>query len=165
MDFSTIVIWALALALVAIASFQGKETLTLGLRGSWDALLRFLPLLLGIFIIIGFSDILLPKELIAQWLGGESGLKGIFIASGLGAITPGGPFVSYPLVATVYEAGAGIGPVVAFVTAWSLWAVSRLPLELAIVGPRVTAIRLASTLLFPPLAGLFAATVLKSFAR
>ncbi|MEZ4636761.1 MAG: hypothetical protein R2856_17680 [Caldilineaceae bacterium] len=96
--------------------------------------------------------------MIASWLGGDSGWKGIFIASGIGAITPGGPFVSYPLVAVLYKSGAAIGPLVAFVTAWSLWALSRLPLEIAFVGPRLTMIRLASTLIFPPLAGWIAMT-------
>lgn len=85
-----------------------------------------------------------------------SGLRGILIASGLGALTPGGPYVSFPLVASLYESGAGIGSVVAFVTAWSLWGVTRLPLEIAFLGVRVTLIRIASTLIFPPLAGLIA---------
>jgi len=74
----------------------------------------------------------------------------------MGAITPGGPFVSYPLVATLYKSGAAIGPVVAYVTGWSLWAVTRIPLELSLVGPHLTFVRIISTLIFPPLAGLIA---------
>jgi uncharacterized membrane protein YraQ (UPF0718 family) len=83
-------------------------------------------------------------------------LKGILIASGMGAITPGGPFVSFPLVAALYRAGAGIGPVVAFITAWSLLSISRIPMEIAFVGTRVVLIRVLATVVFPPLAGLIA---------
>ena len=127
-------------------------------------MLELTPLLLGVFVIVGFAEELLPREFIAQLLGGESGMRGILLASGLGMLTPGGPFVSYPLVATLYQAGASIGPLVAFITAWSLGSISRLPLEVGIVGVRLTAIRLASSLIFPPVAGLIA-TIIVRFVR
>jgi uncharacterized membrane protein YraQ (UPF0718 family) len=164
MDLGIILIWFLAGVLVTIALFRGSDSLSAGFQGSWQALRDLFPLLLGVFIIIGFADALLPKELIAGLLGGESGVRGIFIASGLGVLTPGGPFVSYPLVATLYKSGAGIGPLVAFVTAWALGSISRLPLEIGLVGLRLTAIRLASSLVFPPLAG-FIATAIVNFLR
>lgn len=156
MDVGTIAIWVLVIILIGFALARSDGTLKSGFDGSWKAMMDLMPLLIGIFLIIGFSDVLLPRELIVNWLGGESGFKGILIASGIGAITPGGPFVSYPLVATLYKSGAGIGPLVAFVTAWSLWAVTRLPLEFALVGPRLTIVRLVSTAVFPPLAGIIA---------
>jgi Na+-transporting methylmalonyl-CoA/oxaloacetate decarboxylase beta subunit len=156
MDWATITMIGAALILIFIAYRRGDGSLGIGLRDGGRTLLNILPLLLAAFVVAGLSQALIPKELIVNWLGRDSGLKGIFIATGVGALTPGGPFVSYPLVAVLYNSGAGIGPVVAFVTAWSLWAISRLPLELAIVGPRLTLIRLASTLVFPPLAGVIA---------
>jgi hypothetical protein len=45
---------------------------------------------------------------------------------------------------------------VAFLTGWSIWAVNRLPMEVGILGWRLTLIRIASTAFFPPLAGLIA---------
>ncbi|MDX1665256.1 MAG: permease [Candidatus Promineifilaceae bacterium] len=159
LDISTTLILALAGILILIALFQGRETALAGFRASWSTAVDLVPLLLGVFIIVGFADQLLPKELIAEWLGGESGLRGILIASVIGILTPGGPFVSYPLVATLYRAGAGIGPLVAFVTAWALGSISRLPLEIGIVGVRLTAIRLASSIIFPPFAGFIASAI------
>ena len=41
----------------------------------------------------------------AHW----EGMKGILIASAAGAISPGGPFINFPLVAALYQAGAGVG--------------------------------------------------------
>jgi len=156
MDISTLILIGLALVLVFLAYQRGDGTLPAGFAGTWGAAKDLIPLLVAILFVIGFSEVLLPKELISHWLGGQSGLKGIMIACGLGAITPGGPFVSYPLVATFYKAGAGIGPLVSFITAWSLWAFTRMPLEVSLVGIRLTLIRLVSTLLFPPLAGMIA---------
>jgi hypothetical protein len=159
MDSATIIMVVLAVVLMALAYHRGSDVLWAGLEKGGRTLFGILPLLIAAFIVAGIAESLIPKELIASWLGSDSGWKGIFIASGIGAITPGGPFVSYPLVAVLYKSGAGIGPLVAFVTAWSLWALSRLPLEIAFVGVRLTLIRLASTLLFPPLAGWIAMTL------
>jgi len=39
---------------------------------------------------------------------------------------------------------------------WSLWAFSRLPMEVGILGWKFTLIRVASTFFFPPIAGLIA---------
>lgn len=161
MNTSTILILGLAGALIVVALLQGDGKTEAGFRASWQAMLELTPLLLGVFIIVGFAEELLPRAFIADLLGGESGVRGILLASGLGILTPGGPFVSYPLVATLYQAGAGIGPLVAFVTAWSLGSVSRLPLEVGIVGIRLTVIRLASSLIFPPIAGLIANIIVR----
>jgi len=49
-----------------------------------------------------------------------------------------------------------VGTLVAFLTAWSLWAVARLPMEIGILGWKFTLIRLACTFFFPPIAGFIA---------
>jgi uncharacterized membrane protein YraQ (UPF0718 family) len=51
---------------------------------------------------------------------------------------------------------------VAYLTAWSLWAVNRLPMEVGILGWRFTLIRLASTLILPILGGLIAQVLFSS---
>ena len=73
-----------------------------------------------------------------------------------GGLTPGGPYVSLPVVAGFLRAGAGVGTMVAFLTGWSLWAVSRLPMEVGILGWRFTIVRFVCTFFFPPIAGLLA---------
>lgn len=154
MDPATLILIALAIGLIILAYRQGPDTVQAGWQGTWRATKNLLPLLLTILFIVGFGETLLPRELVVRLLGENSGWRGILVACGLGAITPGGPFVSYPLVATLYKAGAGLGPLVAYTTAWSLWALSRLPLEISLVGVRLTSIRLLATLVFPPLSGL-----------
>ncbi len=162
MDIGTWVIIGIAVALIVVAWRRGDGALAVGLQNAWSSFLQFLPLFVAIFIVIGFSDVLLPRDVIAAWLGRDSGLKGILVASGVGTLIPGGPFVSFPLIAALHKAGAGLGPVVAFVTAWSLWSLSRLPMEFAILGPRLMFARLVSTFFVPPLAGLIAAYFFRS---
>jgi len=44
-----------------------------------------------------------------------------------------------------------------------LWAVSRLPMEVGILGWKFTLIRLAATFFFPPIAGWIAQTLFSNF--
>jgi uncharacterized membrane protein YraQ (UPF0718 family) len=118
--------------------------------------IQILPLLIFAFIVAGMVEILMPKELLSRWVGAESGMRGIFLGTIAGALTPGGPYVSLPIVAGLMRSGASVGTLVAFVTGWSLWAVGRLPIEVGILGWKFTLIRLASTFVFPPIAGYIA---------
>ena len=83
-------------------------------------------------------------------------MRGILIGTVAGALAPGGPYVSFPVAAGLLRSGASVGTMVAFVTGWSLWAVSRLPMEVGILGWKFTLIHIASTFFFPPIAGLIA---------
>jgi uncharacterized membrane protein YraQ (UPF0718 family) len=69
---------------------------------------------------------------------------------------PGGPMTSLPVAAGLLRVGASVGTMVAFLTGWSLLAVSRLPLEIGLMGWKFTLIRLACVFFFPPIAGLIA---------
>jgi uncharacterized membrane protein YraQ (UPF0718 family) len=108
------------------------------------------------FVVAGMVQALVPTEIIARWVGAESGLRGIAIGTVAGGLAPGGPYVSLPIAAALVRSGASTGTMVAFLTAWSLWAVARLPMEVGILGWQLMLARIASTFFFPPIAGLIA---------
>jgi hypothetical protein len=64
----------------------------------------------------------------------------------------------------LYKAGAGLGAVVGFISAWALWSVSRLPIELALINPKVALLRYAITFIVPPAAG-YVANGLSKFVK
>jgi uncharacterized membrane protein YraQ (UPF0718 family) len=152
----TIIMGVIAVALFIIASQRGDGEHISGLKSSGSLLLEVMPLLIFAFIVAGIIPLLVPTETISKWVGAESGLRGILIGSAMGGLTPGGPFVSLPIAAGFLRTGASIGTMVAFMTGWSLLAVSRLPMEVGLMGWKFTAIRLATTLFFPIIAGLIA---------
>ena len=153
---STIILGVLALVLLLMGYFRGEGQHIQGMKAGLVMLVEILPLLLFAFIVAGMVQVLLPHEAVARWVGMESGLRGILIGSVAGGLTPGGPFVSLPLAAGLLRSGAGVGTMVAYLTAWSLWAVNRLPMEVGVLGWRFTLIRLASTFVLPIFAGLIA---------
>ena len=156
MRIATIVMIILAAFLSVIAYNRGDQLLLRGLKFGGRTLLSILPLLVCAFVVAGLIQVLMPKELFSAWLGDQAGIKGIFIAAFAGGLTPGGPYVLLPIAAALYRAGVGIGPMVAFLTGWSLWAAGRLPYEIGLLGPKLTLIRFVSTLIFPPIAGMIA---------
>ncbi len=156
MVIPTIVMGGLAFALLALGYLRGEGEHLQGLRSGLGMILQILPLLLCAFLVAGMVQVLLPRDLIAKWVGAESGFRGILIGTVAGGLSPGGPYVSLPIVAGLLRAGAGTGTMIAFLTGWSLWAVARLPMEVGILGWKFTVIRLATTFFFPPVAGYLA---------
>lgn len=153
---STLIMGGLALILLGIGYHRGEGQHIAGLKFALRVTVEILPLLVFAFIVAGMVEALVPRELLSRWVGEQAGLKGILLATLAGGLCPGGPYVSLPIVAGLLRSGASVGVVVAFLTSWSLWAVSRLPMEVGILGWRVTLIRVASTFFFPPIAGLIA---------
>ena len=156
MVIPTIIMGMLAIVLLVIGYYKGQGQHVSGIRSALNMTTEILPLLVCAFIVAGMVQVLLPRELIAKWVGVESGMRGILIGTVAGALSPGGPYVSLPIVAGLLRAGAGVGTMVAFLTGWSLWAVGRLPMEVGILGWKFALIRIASTFFFPPIAGLIA---------
>jgi uncharacterized membrane protein YraQ (UPF0718 family) len=152
----TLVMGALAVALLCIGYSRGQGEHLAGagtaLRLTWQVL----PLLVFAFLTAGMIEVLVPKELISSWVGAGSGLRGILLGTVAGGLAPGGPYVSLPIAAGLLRAGAGVGTMVAFLTGWSLWSVSRLPMDVGLLGWKLAGIRFLCTFFFAPIAGLLA---------
>lgn len=156
MDIITLVMVGLAIVLLFFAFIRGKNVAVEGIKLAGASIWNNLALMLAGFLIAGLMQALLPKDLIATWLGNKVGFKAVLIGCVAGGLIPGSPYVVFPIVAGLYKAGVGLGAMVGFITAWSLWSVSRLPLEIALIEPKVALIRYAITFIVPPAAGLLA---------
>jgi uncharacterized membrane protein YraQ (UPF0718 family) len=162
MFLPTIIMAFLAIVLFLIGYAKGQGQHIEGAKIGFNLMVQVLPLLFFAFIVSGIIQVLVPREYLVKWIGSGSGLRGIIIGSIAGGLSPGGPYVNLPIVAILLNSGASIGTTVAFITGWSLYAVSRLPMEVGILGVKFTICRLLSTFLFPPLAGTIAQTLFGS---
>ena len=153
---STIIMAILAVILLIIGYAKGEGQHITGLKSAMKMTIEVLPLLIFAFILAGMVQSLLPHGQVSKWIGEESGIRGILIGAIAGGLTPGGPYVSLPIVAGLLRTGASIATLVAYMTAWSLWAVGRLPMEVGILGWRFTLVRLACVSIFPLIAGFIA---------
>lgn len=156
MHTTTVVMAVITVGLLLLALRQGESVAVSGLLSAWSTVQRNLLLLALGFLLAGLAQVLIPRELILRWLGDQAGLTGILIGCVAGGLVPGAPYATFPLIASLYESGASIGAVVGFASAWALWSVARLPVEMALIGPRPALIRYAITFVVPPIAGILA---------
>lgn len=154
MDTITLILIIIAILVLGIAFLRGRELPLLGIKTAAQTLWRNFPLLMISFLIAGVVQVIIPKELITNWIGSQAGIKGVFISSLVGGLVPGPPHAVFPVVGALYKSGASLGAVVSFVSAWSLWSIARLPVEMALIDPKAALVRYAITFIVPPLAGL-----------
>ena len=150
----TIIMGILAFVVLIVGYQKGQHVE--GLKATYQMTIQILPILVFAFIIAGFMRVLISQEMVAKWIGENSGIRGILLGTLAGAVSPGGPYVNLPIAAGLFRAGAGVGTIIAFLTGWSLMSLIRLPMEVGIIGWRLTTIRLLSVCIFPPIAGYIA---------
>jgi len=157
-DWSAIVITTLAVTAATIVYFRdGPSRFLAILTDDLGLFGMMLPKVLAGCFIGAFVTLLLPRETIAKWVGAESGIGGILVATLAGAILPGGPFTIYPVAAAFLAAGADAGAACAFVISWTLIGYTRaIVWELPFFGLDFVAWRILFSLPLPILAGLAA---------
>ncbi len=142
--------------LFGLTVWKTKGVPTKTLMDSGLTFLTVLPLILCAFLCEGLIKTLVPPEGIQKWLSAGAGWRGIALGCLAGALTPGGPYTSFPIAMVLLRSGAGLGTVVAYMTAWQLWSFTRYPMEIAFVGFKIAALRFVVTCFVPPLAGFLA---------
>ena len=144
MLLTTIIFSLLALVLLFINARKNKHRA--GLKAAGKQLTRVLPLVLVAFLLAGMIETLIPEAFVRQWLATEAGFKGIFLGTVGGTLLAMGPYASFPIIASIYTAGAGLGTTVSLVTAWCLLGLSRFPYEAGILGIRFAMLRMSISL-------------------
>ena len=151
---STIIMILIALGLLLIAWRRHDDSHVKGARVGWNTLIRTLPLLIVAFVIVGYVNALEPQSLVQNWIGPETGLRGVLVGTAAGMLLPGGPYVVFPLIAVLYHSGAGLGPTLAIITSWASIALLSVSFELPFLGWRFTLLRLGLGFSIPILVGL-----------
>lgn len=162
-DITLLILGTLVFIAIVVAFWKGGWQLpTSGLIKAGQLMRSvWLRLLLGIAL-GGLIQVLIPAPLVVKWMGPTSGLKGILIGSYLGIVMIGGPYVIFPIIASLYRAGAGVGPVISLIVGWSL-----IPLDMPLVwqfpflGVGIPLARYIVCLIITPLAGLAGGALFK----
>lgn len=144
-------------AAVACWIVKGTDVFNDALREDLDLMLTVFPRVLLALMVAGLVQAVLPRDKVAYWVGSESGIRGILIASIAGILTPGGPMTSFPLVLALYMAGADRGSLVAYLTSWELLGFQRMIVwEIPMMGVDFSLLRGLANLPLPIMAGLAA---------
>jgi uncharacterized membrane protein YraQ (UPF0718 family) len=136
-----------------------------GLVRAVEQFVKLVPRMFCALVAAGFVAKLIPSEFISRFLGDEAGVTAIVIGSLAGLLIPSGPVVAFSIAATFAKAGAANAALVAFITAWTLFAVHRVVIfEIPLLGFSFLRLRLLSVILLPFLAGLMTIGVKQALA-
>ncbi|HVY57854.1 MAG TPA: permease [Xanthobacteraceae bacterium] len=155
-DWSTMAVGTLvAVCGLTVLLRDGRAHFFEVLEGDLGLLTGMLFKVLAGCLIGAFLTLLLPRQLVARWVGAESGAFGLVIGTIVGFILPGGPITIYPVASAFVAVGADLGVTVAFITSWTLLGYTRaLVWELPFFGPDFVIWRIVVSLPLPFVAGL-----------
>ena len=163
MPTSTLIVFAVAAILAVLATRRADRPHRRAFGHAVEQFVYGVPRVVLALLAAGFLAQLLPTSVIAGWLSGESGLRGIAVAIGAGLLVPGGGMLAFPLALVLAKAGAGTPQLVAFVTSWAIFAPHRsIAYELTTMGWRFADGRLLATMPMPFIAGIATALALGS---
>jgi uncharacterized membrane protein YraQ (UPF0718 family) len=158
---SLVVIFLIAVtAGLATWQLRGAGAFMAALWHAWDLFLFIVPSLVAGLLLASALRQLLSPDALARWMGAESGIFGLFIATLVGTLSPGGPMAAFPLVLVLAGAGADKGALVAFILAWSLNGFQKLLVyEAPLLGLDFALLRTLITFPMPMIAGWLARRV------
>jgi len=142
---------------IACYALLGVDAVVASLRDDSELVLFLIPKLGAAVLIARFIQVLLPADFFGRYMGDEQGFKGMAIATAAGAVTPGGPMTSFPLVTMLRDTGTGVGALVAYVTSWTTMGLQRVFMwEVPLMGAEFAAVRFLASMPLPIIAGLIA---------
>ncbi|MPM45095.1 hypothetical protein SDC9_91780 [bioreactor metagenome] len=124
---STIALYVIPIAALAVSFAKSRQNTKLALKKAWKSFENILPQFLSILVIIGIMLAILTPEQISSMIGSESGWFGVIIASVIGAITLIPGFIAFPLAAALLKSGAGYMQIAAFISTLMMVGVVTMP--------------------------------------
>lgn len=138
---SPTILLCLTILSIAMSFFFDKKKTIDGLKRGLKMFFALLPSLLTILILVSFLLYFIPKELIINWLGKNSGIFGIFIAAIIGSISLFPGFIAYPLCNILLNNGASYSIIAIFITTLMMVGIITLPMETKYFGFNVAVLR------------------------
>ncbi len=118
-------LWVIVVVLMIVAAIKSGSIVETGLREGALDFLRLTPRVAIGVVGSGYVAAVLPPEVLGGLLGPNSGILGTAIATLAGALTPGGPVVGFSVGVAALKSGAAAPQVIAYTTAWALFAIQR----------------------------------------
>jgi uncharacterized membrane protein YraQ (UPF0718 family) len=115
-------------------------------RGLLNNIKMSVPILLGVLLLIGVLNTLVPKEFFARIFTGNKALDPL-IGALFGSIAAGNPLTSYLIGGELLKNGISLVAVLAFIVSWVTVGTIQLPAESLMLGRKFALLRNGISLL------------------
>lgn len=160
MDFITILFWGITLIWFAFSLKKDRKKTLTAIKMSVGMMKSMVGEIIGILFLIGIILSFIPPETIERYMGQSNTMLSTFVAAFVGSITLIPAFVAFPLAGSLVNAGAGIIPVVAFLTTLTMVGIVTFPLEKREFGTKFTLVRNSLSFVFAIIIALFMGVIL-----
>ncbi|MCE5284669.1 MAG: hypothetical protein LLG02_02300 [Pelosinus sp.] len=144
------------IVLMGVAYVLAPEKIALEINKSAFTLMEALPAVAISILVTAVITALIAPQLITKWAGNNSGITGVLIAAGAGALIPCDPALGLPMIWGIARSGAGIGFIVALLTSSKLFSFMRIPDYFTFLNLELATFFLCSNIIMPFLSGLLA---------
>lgn len=141
MDIFSLILWILTLIWFAFSIVKDKKKTLHSVKMSSGMMKNIAGDILGVLLMIGLLLTLIPPASLEAFLvKNDTFMATVFFAL-LGSVTLIPAFVAFPLAGSLAQAGAGIMPVVAFITTLTMVGIVTFPLEKKEFGTKFVLVR------------------------
>lgn len=154
MSITLLILFVIPVLLIAYSIQRADGSLGSGLTRAFEQFIILVPRLFVAMIAAAFIVKLIPEAVISDYLSDNSPWVAIFIGTLTGLIIPAAPVVVFSMAASFANAGASTAALVAFITAWTIFALHRVVIyEVPLLGGSFVRLRLLVAFPLPLLAG------------
>ncbi len=143
-----------AIGLYIYLGLVKPEAAKAGISGAVQTFIGMFTLIFAALLIANAISILIPTELITNYLGEESGIRGIVGGGLLAGFLQGGPYAVYPIIKSLYDKGAHISVVISMLMGYGAIGIGRVAYGLAFFDPKIVGLRVLLALPVPIITGL-----------
>lgn len=137
----SLILYSIITLLTFLSWFKDREKTKKAVIKAKKMLIKLAPELLAILLFVGLSLAILTPDVISSFIGEQSGMVGVVLASVIGSFAMLPSFVVFPLANTLVENGAGLVQVSALIATLVSVGFASLPMERRIFGKEFTYLR------------------------
>ncbi|GAB6188983.1 permease [Marinitoga arctica] len=139
---NTIILVIIALIFLTWSIFKSKDKTKESLVLSKNLLVKTFIEIIGVMALVGLVLAILPPELIKQLLGNSNEFLSTIYGAIIGALTIIPAFIAFPLSKSLYQSGANLTAIAAFITTLTMVGFATMPVEIKYFGKKFTLHRL-----------------------
>ncbi len=125
--------------LAMLGTWFEREELSEWMGQTWGFAKSIVPLLFGGVLVTGFVGALIPEEMVAQWVGGDS-FRANMVASVIGAMWYFATLTEIPILEALLGLGMGRGPALTLLLAGPALSLPSIAVIYSVIGFRKTAV-------------------------
>jgi uncharacterized membrane protein YraQ (UPF0718 family) len=139
--------------LAMIGMWFERDELSDWMDQTWSFSKSIVPLLFGGVLVTGFVGALIPEEMVAGWVGGDS-LRANLVASVIGAMWYFATLTEIPILEALLGLGMGRGPALTLLLAGPALSLPSIAVIYSVVGFKKTAVFVLLTIVMSALVGM-----------